>query len=41
MCNFEIEYEYPNELSFEEIQDIICKKIARIVISSVKEFSTL
>ena len=40
MCNFEIETIYPDDLSFEEIKEIICKKIARIVISSIKNFTS-
>lgn len=31
-CKYEIENVFPTTLSFEEIKEIICKKIARLMI---------
>lgn len=31
-CKYEIENIFPSLLSFEEIKEIICKKIARLII---------
>ena len=39
MYNFEIESIYPEDVSFKEFKNIICKKIARIIISSINNFS--
>lgn len=31
-CKYEIESILPSSLSFEEIKDIVCQKIARLII---------
>lgn len=31
-CKYEIEYIYPDTLSFEQMKESICKKIASIII---------
>lgn len=31
-CKYEIENIFPSSLSFEEIKEIICKKIARLIV---------
>ncbi len=31
-CKYEIENIFPSSLSFDEIKEIICKKIARLII---------
>lgn len=31
-CKYEIENIFPSSLSFEEIKEIICKKIVRLII---------
>ncbi len=41
MTNFEIVYENNIELSFEEFQDIICQKIAKIINHSTKELNII
>lgn len=33
-CKYEIEYIYPSKISFEEMKNIICKKIAKIIFSN-------
>lgn len=31
-CKYEIENIFPSSLSFEEIKEMVCKKIARLII---------
>ena len=31
-CQYEVEYIFHHSLSFEEIKEIMCKKIARLII---------
>lgn len=37
-CKYEVEYIFPTSLSFEEIKDCICKKIAKIIILEERKF---
>jgi len=38
---WEIEHNYINELDFEELQQIICEKIANIIIKTEKGICTI
>lgn len=38
MCKYNIKSVFPDDMDFEDIRNIICKKIARIIIADEKEF---
>lgn len=40
-CKYEIENVFPNSLSFEEIREIICRKIAKVIIIEENKIYTL
>lgn len=39
-CNYEIEFILSDKLSFDTIQELICKKIARLIILDEKKSCT-
>lgn len=39
-CEYEIEHIFHNSLSFEEMKEIICEKIARLIILEEKRNCT-
>ncbi len=40
-CKYEIEYVYPNSLSFKQMKENICRKIANIIIFNENAIWTL
>ena len=40
MCRYDVESIMPEDLSYEDIKNIICRKLARIIISKEDEVCT-